>query len=216
MKVTCQQNKEKAIRAGVEPTQDGRMVVDVDLSALTQEQRDKLSTPFIYVEVVAGTHAEVAASLQGLLDKDAADAIARDTSLASLENEMRAWAEQVTIEQQGENIECGVAYARYGLSKSRPTCWICPMPERFAFAEQKNVELKGRAEEMTAAAKAAVQPQIDAAWAAATAKEEAEKAEKEKATAASFARRLETGIVEISMERGNRTDWGEPWIAKVT
>lgn len=215
MKVKAHQDATEAIKAGIEPVPGGTMEIEITLADLTPQQRTVLAAN-PYITVIRGDAAEVVASLQALVDEEAKRAAEDEARRAQYEAEAQEWLTTATTEQDGYAFESGIKYSQY---KATPRGYFyfshkLSQPTTDA-VDKRYAELQAASAERTAQAKAAVQAEIDAARAK---MEEENRKEKEKAAAfakAKYAKRLETGIVEISWPRDDRREWGEPWIAKL-
>jgi hypothetical protein len=200
MKVKANTDKGQMIIRGIEPRE--YYEIEVDLGTLTESQRTILAgmtSPTIF-GAVEGTSAEVRAYLQAEVESEAKEQAERDRVCRE------ACATAVLGESEG--VECGVKYqtwqlpyiSAYSLSSEVRTMYDRTIARLVAEKETRN-----------AASLLAAEADIQVAQEA----QARAKAEQQAAKAANFAERLATGILTIEMERGDRRDWGEPWIAKV-
>jgi hypothetical protein len=180
MEIVCKQSKEKAILAGIEPSPTGDVTVEIDLSTLTPAQREMLAlnpTPWI----VEPTQKGVIESIQTRIEEERLAQAEREQLAAAKLAECAEWSRTVEIVQRGTASEHGITWATYGLSDTHPATWdaINSTDPRLIEYDALSTRLTAEAADRTAAARAAVQPQIDAAIAAETAKVEAAKIEEE-------------------------------------
>jgi hypothetical protein len=211
MKVKVNGNRTEQIKRGVEPWETSE--IDIVLSDLTPEQRELLAENTT-LTVVNADQAAVIEALQARIAERAAEAEAKAKDRR--ERDAAAIAECKSAQlTEGETTEHGVTYASYS---AYPGAYICSYNVSAAvesLVEETKSRLHAEAAAKTAASRAAVADQIEAAKAESEAKAKVEAEAKQAEQRAKYAKRLETGIVEIPIERGNRKDWGEPWIAKL-
>lgn len=206
MKVTAMVDQRARIIAGLEPVKS--VEIEVDLGTLTEDQRRVLvemrDTTLAYA--VRGTTEEVVAEIDRRLAAEVAAKAEQDQGRARLEQ----WMVDAAAVAARTESEYGIKWTIYEIRPLRP--WAPAAAAKYL--EHERI-LQAEAARLTEAAKAAVQPQIDAARAAAEAQAKIEADAKAAQLAARNARRLETGVVTISITRGDRREWGEPWIARL-
>jgi hypothetical protein len=212
MKIKINGNQKAQILAGIEPWETAE--IDIPLSSLTARQR----------EIIAGSN-----SVCGLIEQTpeaaiaAIDAIIAEQDAAAAEMEQRKESKLAEIETwirdaaiiPVDTISHGIRYLSYR-GPGSPSIWSLQVPpEIYSRMTEREAQLGAEAKDMSAAALAVARPQIDAAIAVETAAAEVAKQAKDSARAAKLAERLKSGIVTIELSRGSRSEWGEPWIAKV-
>ena len=214
MKITCSQDRSAAIAAGIEPAANGKIEVEINLSDLTPAQRKVLvdiDARGASITVIAGTAEEVVARLQECLDVQAAIAARERADYAKFQSDCDEWCRTAVVTPASGQMQMGISYATFDFP-SLPT-------HRYAYPQfvlDRRAALELERIEKNANALAAVQPQIDAAAArAARAAADAEALAKQ-IRHETHTKRLETGIVEVELSRGSRSEWGEPWIATVS
>ena len=214
MKLKWKCDSQEQIRRGIEPRDE--IELDIDLTALTPQQRAKLADGWSG-RLVEGTLAEVASELQRAVDEDEKKRTSIARELADTRAQIAA-SRIVTGNGASEYFggsRCVVRWLTWGVE--------CPYLSTYSDlheeAEKVITPLRAEAERFTAEAKAAAmaaaKPEIDAAIKAQAEAEAAEHAEKAARFAAKLARRAEIGAVEIEISRGDR-DLGTPWGAKVS
>lgn len=209
MKVKANGNVKEQVLRGIEPQEN--LEIEINLSAMSPALRAVLVRE-PEISVVEGTQAEVEAALQMILDKEATDAARKAAEQAERDQEARQFCAEAQPDERKQN-DYGIGYSvygvpyfnTYGLSPAVADLVKETIARLSAEAEQKNVEVRK-----------SVEPLIEVAKRAHAEKEAAAKQAAEAEKQAKFAKRLETGVVEIPMERGSRQEWGEPWIAKLS
>lgn len=209
MKVTVKGNIAEQIKRGIEPQES--MVVDVDLSALTEEQRGVLAKGDA-LTIVESTQSAVADALQAILDAERARVEQEAEAQRRRDEEMRKQCMEATPNPVQVTEIGDIKWTRHDMPYL--STWMMS-PDVAELVEATRNRLQAEIDKLNTEAKAAVQPIIDAELERRAKAEEEEKARKKAELESKKAKRLETGIVEISFERGNRRDWGEPWIAKL-
>ena len=216
MKITCSQDRSAAIDAGIEPAANGKIEVEINLSGLTPDQRNVLAgidARGASITVIAGTAEEVVSHLQKRVDVQAAISARERADYAKFQSDCEEWVRTAVVTPANGMKEMGVSYATFDFP-SLPSNGC-----KYAYPQSvldRRAALELERTEKNANARAAVQPQIDAAAArAARAAADAEALAKQ-IRHETHTKRLETGIVEVELSRGSRSEWGEPWIATVS
>ena len=220
MKVTCRANQSEQIKAGIDPVES--ITLDVNLTTLTPEQRTLIAEGWTPV-VIAGTAEEFSCLAQAEVRHRQ---VTEQEKLAAAEQLRAAYFAALpgwSLEEHSE-VELGIKYPQWRVPNLRDAAGKLLFGGSYYISDetilqayiQREVELQAEADSRNAAALAAVKPTIEAAEAKAKTESEAAKAANQQAEQAKFAKRLETGVLEVELSRGNRSDWGEPWIAKVS
>ena len=213
MKLKWKCDQAGQIRRGIEPQNE--MEVEIDLSSLTTEQREKLASGHCGV-LVEGTAEEVRADLQKAVEGDIEKERRKAEDLAA---KRKVISEMHVEEGNGcsHTFDGGVVvkWKNWYVAYTAYVSSYDPLYEEFSarlhslattartMTERAREEAMLAATEEIAAGKARAEAEKEA-------KSAAEKAERE----AKAKRRAEIGGVEIEIERGDR-DWGTPWGAVV-
>lgn len=215
MKVTCRQDRKAAIAAGIEPSSTGTVDVDIDLSTLSAEQRQTLAelSP-LAIMVVGGGATEVVVWLDARIAARAEKARAEKEYQEQNDAKANEWIRTVEIVPAGPRMMSGVPVSQWRLSDIMYP-GLCS-PEIQSAVRTRETELRAEIARLEDEALTAAQPAITAAKAEMEEKAAQESAAKEAAKRITWAERLESGVYTVECSRGDRSDWGEPWIAKVT
>lgn len=210
MKVKVTGNVTEQIRAGVEPWESAE--IEITLAELTPQQRDVLAEGYLgSAKLIHATPQAVIAALQSRVDELEKENQREREAQAKRDREALEWCANPTIVERVNN-HYGVKFSSWSVS-GKPYFGLSP--EVSAKVSEVYNRLEAELAERNRLAQEAAQPAIEAAKAEAERKAAEEKAAREAEKQARFKRRLETGIVEIPMTRGDRSEWGEPWIAKL-
>lgn len=210
MKVKVTGNIPEQIKQGIEPWESAE--VEVNLADLTPEQREVLAIgPSL--KLIEATTEAVQSELQSLVDKRTADAQESERQVKEANEALLENIKTATL-RESKYSEEGIAYTRFEHPYIDCNPYRCS-PEIIKLRDETTDRLRAEAAEKTAASRALVADQIEAAKAERERKEQEIRDQEAKVRREKYARRLETGIVEIPLSRGDRKDWGEPWIAKL-
>jgi len=222
MKLIVNGNEEGQILAGIEPW--SRKEIEISLEDLSEAERKCLvdhssGSPRAWPwTVVHGTVEEVIAAIKKKAQADAEYEAKEEETRVRRQGEHREELEKYLARpiEERESDNLGVRYTYYAAP------WFpifsaneCRDLALVGACNAREQELKREIAALNEAEQARIAPLVQAARAAHEAKEAAEKAVKEAELQKKMAERLATGIYTVSMERGDRKDWGEPWIAKL-
>ena len=230
--VTC--NQLAAIKSGVDPVE--KYELDIDLGTLTPDQRvvvaEIASGHGLGISIIRPDVVEWVAAVQAVVDARKADEEHKKAKKTKAENEYRSALLTLGLTMcsirateidgkwvmRSDDVYDAVVVSREGREALMPSPWCIEKPA----AIQAEPAIAAHLADLRAQADAHNAAEFARALPIFLAKREADKVaaeEKERresaARSAKYARRIETGIVKIALSRDDRSEWGEPWIAKV-